>query len=138
MKVLPFFLTHKQGQLSATKCTLFLAHGGKAYWQTEEPTVSEESLVEHYLKPNGFVWKRILPSPGIVYVEIDPEKTVLQDFYTWEESLKVPQKPECWRSYYFFKDPTGVDWFTGKTLQESELEGKPIQEIYEEIQKRIS
>ena len=133
MKVVPFFLTQKNGQLAMTKLTIFLAHGGKAFWQTEEETVTQQELVEQYLEVNGIVSLRIQFTQGVVFVQVDPKQTKLEDFYTWEEAYKHPQRPECWRSYSFFKDATGADWFTSKNIQEAEIEGKSIQEIYEDI-----
>lgn len=114
-----------------TNFTVFLSNSGKTVWQIEETTVTEQQLQEEYLQPNGFVWKQIVFTPSIVYVEIDPDKTSLQDFYTWEEAQN--QRVECWRSFYFFKDATGSDWFSGKQLSESEVEGKSMQEYYEDI-----
>lgn len=102
-------------------------------WQTEEQTVSKKQLEEEYLQPNGFVTTQIYETAKCIYVEIDPVQTPLQDFYTWEEAQKLSKRVECWRSYYFFKDTTGADWFTGKQLQESEIDGKSIHEFYEEI-----
>jgi hypothetical protein len=133
MKVLPFFLKHKTKSLAITNFTVFLSHSGKSVWQTDESSVTEKQLQEEYLQPNGFVDTNIHFTPQIVYVEIDPFKTPLHDFYTWEEANQLQKKVECWRSYYFFKDATGADWFSGKQLQESELEGKPIHEYYEDI-----
>ncbi len=131
--MLPFYLKQKQAQLLITNLTVFLSNSGKTFWQTEESTVTEKQLQEDYLQPNGFVWRRILFTPSIVYVEIDPEKTPLQDFYMWEEAQKSTQRLECWRSFYFFKDAMSSDWFSGKQLSESEVEGKSIQEYYEDI-----
>lgn len=115
-----------------------MANGGKSFWQTEEATVSEKQLQEEYLQPNGFVAKRIVLAPTLVYVEIDPVQTPLQDFYTWEEAQTLSKRVECWRSYYFFKDTTGADWFTGRQLQEAEIEGRSIHEIYESILRELA
>jgi hypothetical protein len=133
MKVLPFYLKQKQTQVSITNLTLFLANGGKALWQTEETTVTEKQLKEEYLEPNGFVWKQIVQTPDVFYGEIDSQKTPLQDFYTWEDAQKSKDRVECWRSFYFFKDATGSDWFSGKQLSESEIDGKSMHEYYESI-----
>lgn len=133
MKVVPFYLNQKQSQLTITNLTLFLSNGGKSIWQTEEATVTEKQLKEDYLEPNGFVWKRIVQTPTCFFVEIDSKKTSLQDFYTWEEAQKSGKRVECWRSFYFFKDATGSDWFSGKQLSESEIDGISIHEYYESI-----
>jgi hypothetical protein len=133
MKVLPFYLKQKKGQLEMTNLTVFLANNGKSLWQTEEQTVSEKELLEEYLKPNGFSVKKIHQNETIYFVEIDPQATNLSDFYRWEETFKLQQRVECWRSFYFFKDAINADWFTGKQQQESEIEGRSIHEYYEDI-----
>lgn len=138
MKVLPFYLKQKTGQLQMTNLTVFLSSAGKNLWQTEEQTLSEKQLREDYLEPNGFVVKKIKLIQQMYFVEIDPEKTKLEDFYKWDETFKLQQRVECWRSFYFFKDATNADWFTGKQQQESEIEGKPIQDYYEDILRHIA
>lgn len=133
MKILPFFLQKRQTHLKQTRLCVFLAHAGKALWSAEEP-LTESQLVNDYLEPNGIPHKRIVITGSLALVEIDFEKTKLSDFYTWEEALTHPQRPECWKSYYFFKDSSNADWFSPKLLQGSnEIEGKNIQEYYEDI-----
>lgn len=133
MKVLPFILKQKQAALHMTNLCLFLAHGGRSFWQTEEAIVSDKTLQEDYLLPNGMIPKRIFATNHLIYVWIDEEKTKLNDFYTWEEAYKHPQRPECWRSFYFFQDSTGTPWFAPGSQSEGELEGKSIQVYYEDI-----
>jgi hypothetical protein len=133
MKVLPFILKTNQGSLAKTHLSLFLAHGGKTLWQFEG-TVTEKELEKEYLRDNGFLPKQIWIEKEIAYVHIDAEKTNLADFYTWEEAYKHPQKPECWRSFYFFKDSTGAPWFTPGPFQtEAEIEGTSIETYHEVI-----
>lgn len=133
MKVLPFILKEKQGSLAITNLSLFLAHGGRSFWQTEELTISNKALEEEYLLPNGLFPKSVHASKEIVYVWIDENKTNVNDFYMWEEAYKHPQKPECWRSFYFFKDSTGTPWFGPGSQPEAEIEGKSVQIYYEDI-----
>ncbi len=133
MKVLPFILKQKQGALDMTNLCFFLANGGRSFWQTEELTVSNKALEEEYLLPNGLIPKRIFSTKDLVYVWIDEEKIKINDFYMWEEAYKHPQKPECWRSFYFFKDSTGTPWFSPASQPEGELEGKSVQIYYEDI-----
>jgi hypothetical protein len=137
MKILPFFLQERHSHLKQTRLCVFLAHAGKALWSIEE-TLTESQLMEEYLKPNGIPSKRIVLIGSLALVEIDLEKINLPEFYTWEEALSHPQKPECWRSYYFFKDSSDADWFSPKLLQGSnEIEGKNIQDYYESILRHI-
>jgi hypothetical protein len=132
MKVLPFILNQKQSSLRMTNLSLFLAHGGRSFWQTEEP-VTKKTLEDEYLLPNGLIPKRIVETKELIYVWIDAEKTKVNDFYGWDEAYKHPQKPECWRSFYFFEDASGSPWFSPGSQPEAELEGKLIQVYYEDI-----
>jgi hypothetical protein len=134
MKVLPFILKQKQASLSMTNLCLFLSHGGRSFWQTEESTLSQQELEHEYLLPNGLIPKKIFSANNLFYVWIDAEKTKLDDFYTWEEAYKHPEKPECWRSFYFFEDASGSPWFSPNASQvEAEIEGKCVQIYYEDI-----
>lgn len=136
MKVIPFFLKQKQGQLSMMNLCLFLANAGKSFWRTEEESVNQRELVEEYLEPNGFCIDAIHFEKDTVFIKVDPSKMNLNDFYTWEEAMKNPQKPECWRHFYFFKDQVGADWFSSKqmhSLSENEIEEKGVNEIYADI-----
>lgn len=120
--------------LDTTMLKLFLAHGGKALWRTDEQSLTEKQIQEDYLLPNGIIAEKILLQKDIAFVEVNPEKTHLEDFYTWEEALTNPARPECWRTYWFFTDTQGAEWFSSRFLQgENEVEGRPIHEYYEEI-----
>lgn len=114
-----------------TKLSLFLANGGRVCWQTDEKTVTEEELCKEYLEPNGLVPKKIYFTSNMVFVEIDLLQTKLENFYTWEEAYQSRQRYECWRNFYFFKDPLNASWFTPKDT--NDLDDGSIQEYYEEI-----
>lgn len=134
MKVLPFILKTNQGALTKTNLSIFLSRGGKNLWQTEQPSVTRQELEQEYLLANGLIPKMIWIEQDIAYVLIDEEKTITSDFYTWEEAYKHPQKPECWRPFYFFADASGAPWFTPGPFQtEAEIEGKSIEAYYEVI-----
>lgn len=138
MKLFPYFLTKQQGALQKTRLTVFLANGGRRLWETEEPTVTKKELLDNYLELNGIYANHIHFSKGIIYIEIDPEKTSLSDFYTWEEAHKHPQKPECWRHFYFFQDSLNAAWFSPKASQlDVEFNDGNIQEYYEDILRLI-
>lgn len=134
MKIVPFVLKQRKEVLTMVSLKLFLAHSGKGLWKTEEPSLSPKQVEEEYLLPNGLIPKRIFQVSSILYVEIDSEKTRFEDFYTWEEALSNPEKPECWRNFWFFTDSQEAEWFSSRFLQgENELEGRPIHDYYEEI-----
>lgn len=126
MKVLPFFLTQKKQENFRIQClNVFLSHAGKSVWKTEESGVlSEKQIREDYLDPNGFAVKSLWidANAKIAYVEIDPSRTNLCDFYTWDEALQHPGKPECWRPFYFIQDKEGVSWWNCKGLFEADIQ----------------
>jgi len=126
MKLVPFFLSKKErNHFTITNLHLFLSHAGKSIWKTDEPgSLPLQSVLEDYCEPNGFVIKRtyVDTSKHIVYLEIDSEKTNLTDFYTWEEALSKPTKPECWRRFIFVKDAEQADWWSPKDLIEAEIQ----------------
>jgi hypothetical protein len=139
MKIFPFVLKTSQGSLKVRGLSVFLAHAGKSLWQTEEETLSLEQLRDEYLLPNGLIPKQIKMDSSIAYVEIDMQKTKRDDFYTWEESLQNPAKPECWRLFSFFTDEKGAEWFTSRHFQaDNLLDGKPVHEYYEDILRDFS
>lgn len=105
MKLVPFVFTQQHSEsLTKMKLLLFLSHAGKAVWQTDEAHLTTEQIQKEYLEPNGFHSKRMWISYDVVYIEVDKDKTNLSCFYTWEEALARPEKPECWRAFYFFQD----------------------------------
>ncbi len=125
MKLLPFILTEKKTpHFEITKLSLFLSHAGKALWQTDEAgMLSQKTIQEEYLEPNGMIAKKIRldAKQQMAYIEINKESLHLQDFYTWEEALAKPSKPECWRHFYFVTDKEGAAWWAPKGLVEAEI-----------------
>ena len=134
MKIFPFIHKTIQGSLKATGLSVFLAQAGRTLWQTDEPSVSEAQLKEEYLLPNGLIPKQIIILGQIAYVEIDKDKTNRNDFYTWDEALQNPGKPECWKLFSFFEDEKGAEWFTSRQFQaDNLLDSRPIYEYYGDI-----
>jgi len=138
MKLVPFTRTQKQTPSHTITClNLFLAHAGKVIWKTEETGLLEKSkILQDYCEPNGFVVEQIWidNSKQIAYIQINPKKTSLSDFYTWEEALAKPDKPECWRPFYFIQEKEGSDWWAPNDIFEAEIsDGGNIFEIYKSI-----
>ena len=125
MKLVPFFLTETiKNTFHVQILSVFLAHAGKAVWSTEELGIlSQEVILRDYCEPNGFVVKQLQIEKDIAYIQIDPEKTNLSDFYTWDEALHTAGKPECWRRFFFLQDKEGSDWWSPKGLIEAEIQG---------------
>jgi hypothetical protein len=126
MKLVPFFLTkHVQNSFTIVSLSLFLSHAGKSLWTTDESgALSASKILEDYCEPNGFVVESIrMEDTSLAFVQVQPEKMNLADFYSWEEALQTPSKPECWRKFYFIQDKDGAEWWSPKGLLEAELQG---------------
>lgn len=126
MKLVPFFLTKQiQNTFTISSLSLFLAHAGKTIWTTQESgPVSEKIIREEYCEPNGFVVEKIfIIDSTLAFVQVNPSKMNLSEFYTWEEAVSNPAKPECWRRFYFIQDKDGSDWWSPKGLIEAEIQG---------------
>lgn len=91
--------------MTALKISIFLDKAGKSLWQTEdEDKLTEDSLRDEYLEPNGIVASSIHidEQTKTAWIHVDTHKTRMSDFYTWDEAAARPDKPECWRDFYFF------------------------------------
>lgn len=123
MKLVPYFFTHppaKQGTLSCL--WIFLSFAGKRLWQTEEPgSVSSEEILSSYCEPNGLPIVKIDRQGEIAYLEVDPSSLRFSDFYQWEEALRLPEKPECWKRFVSLQDAEGNEWWSGSGILEAEL-----------------
>ena len=126
MKLVPFILAKKKvNQFTITSVNVFLSYAGKAVWKTEESGfVSLSTILQDYCEPNGiFIEQSYLDkTKQIAYLKVNPEKTNLAEFYTWEESLSKSSKPECWRRFYFIQDAEHTDWWSPQGLTEAEIQ----------------
>lgn len=126
MKLLPFILAKKKvNQFQITSVNVFLAHAGKSVWKTEESgNISLKQIQEEYCEPNGIYISQahIDTKEQTAYLLVNPSKTNLSDFYTWEEALQQQAKPECWRRFYFIQDEEQADWWSPEGLTETELQ----------------
>jgi hypothetical protein len=105
---------------------IFLDKAGKQSWGTDNDTLySEKELLQEYLEPNGLVARSIVidKKNKVALIEVNQEKLLLNEFYNWDEALAMPSKPECWRSFYFFKDTHGDEWWTPKNILDAEIQG---------------
>lgn len=114
-----------QNGFTIVSLSLFLSHAGKSIWTTDESgQVSDKTIYEDYCEPNGFVVETIKQyDKGLAFVQVNPSKMNLSEFYTWEEALQSPSKPECWRKFYFLQDKEGAEWWSPKGLIEAEIQG---------------
>ena len=136
MKLVPFFLTKQiKGEFTVWKLSLFLSHAGKSIWD-EAGSFTKTIIQREFCESNDLFPKAIVvdTSKQIAYIQIDTEKTKISDFYTWEEALSKPEKPECWRNFYFMQDKESIFWWSPKEIIEAEIQGAGnVQDIFEEI-----
>lgn len=102
MFVVPFFLRDSPSSLISWKLKpvyLFLENHGKQLCSVENP--------EEWLNENGFTVKKTWTSNRILFAEVDPTKTNLQDFYSFEQLTKQQKKgtEECWKIFYMMVSP---------------------------------
>jgi hypothetical protein len=135
MKLLPYILTKRETKdFTFWKFTVFLSFAGKSIWEESGPL--SKSVIQHdYCELNGLYAKDIVidPKKQLALIQIDTQKTNLSEFYIYEEALQKPDKPECWRSFYFIQDKGQIFWWSPKGLIEAEIQGGGnIQELFED------
>ena len=147
MKLVPFFLSKQDTgidqEITMYKWTVFLRHAGKAVWRTDEPgLVPENVIMNEYLLPNGIFIKRLTYNKdrSVAWIHVDTTKTKLSEFYNWDEALDMSSKPECWRSFYFFKDKNGADWWSPKGIScEADIQDLGnVAEVFEDILRTVT
>ena len=126
MKLVPYCFTHpahQPPQLQLTCLWVFVSSAGKRLWQTEEASLTDEEILTLYCEPNGLPVIHIQrdPTNHCVYLEVDATHVKFSEFYSWEEAMVHPEKPECWRRFVFFEDAKGTEWWSPKGLVEAEL-----------------
>lgn len=138
MKFVPFFVTHKKTDFfTIWKLSVFLSYAGKSVWESDQQgLLSEKQIQSEYCEPNGLIVDQIWMNKQtqVAFLCVNPDKTAVSDFYTWEEALGRSDRPECWRSFYFIQDGDALTWWSPKDLIEGEVQGLGnIQDIFEEI-----
>jgi hypothetical protein len=127
MFILPYY--YQKPKISTTGFTfstvwIFTADGGTSLWQTDEETLTEQSILEEYLEPNGFVGQSKGIFENCLIFEIDPKQTNLSDFYTWTDFLGKgqvpPQSCDVWRPFHWVSDSQEDDSW-GWTSQAEQL-----------------
>jgi hypothetical protein len=114
-KLIPYIVSKKQtDKLTVYKVSLFLALGGRALWELSPAENPEETLSQ-----NDFVVDKLNTKGATVYAKINPTKTNLAAFYTWEET----KKDDCWRTFHICLDADSKNqWFRSEHL-ETQFEG---------------
>ena len=114
-KLIRYIVSKKQtDKLTVYKLSLFLALGGRALWELSPSENPEETLTQ-----NDFVVDKLHTKGATVYAKINPTKTNLAAFYTWEET----KKDDCWRTFHICLDADSKNqWFRSEHL-ETQFEG---------------
>lgn len=101
-------------KLTVYKVSLFLSLGGRALWELSPTENPEQTLTE-----NDFVVDKVYQKGSTAYAKINPTKTNLAAFYTWEET----KKDDCWRTFHICLDAeSSKPWFRSEHL-ETQFEG---------------
>lgn len=105
MYLLPYYST--QSPLPGTTACIHIMHlltiGGHDLWEEDDRL----RVVEDILEPNGLYLSAPIQriqsadhSSVIIACPIDPCRTVIQDFYQWNEIPKEDHTTFCWRIFY--------------------------------------
>lgn len=133
MKLIPFFYSKKEtNEFTIYTLRLFTERAGKSIWKADGQLSADEISRDH-MEPNGLFSKRVLINKDIAFIEIDSEKTNLNDFFSYEEALANPDKPECWRKFYFFIDKRNESWWSSKDIQTDLEETGSVHFLFEDI-----
>jgi hypothetical protein len=84
------------------KVVLFLGKGGTAPLDGFQP-----HDIQGFCTENGFVVKQQLQNDSTIFLEVDPAKTDISSFYTFEEAYKTMN--ECWRTFILILSPEQTD-----------------------------
>jgi hypothetical protein len=79
-----------------------LTIGGTALWEEDDQLDVKRDLLE----PNGlYLQSPIYMKNKITFCPIDRNKTSMNDFYRWEETLPADNHDTfCWRTFYLFSE----------------------------------
>lgn len=109
MYIIPYYIDTKIAeQFKLTTAWIFMAKGGAKFWETDEPSLKPDEVVQGYLEPNGLRGKIFCVKDNTVYFEVNLDTTKVADFYTWTEFLEkgetVPCDLDVWRPYMWIGD----------------------------------
>lgn len=119
MFLVPYFLRKPLPSLiqwNLLPISLFLENRGKGLC-----SVGSAADVTEWLSDNGFVSKGQWMEGDVFYIEIDTEKTKLNDFYSLEQLTKEPHRgtEECWVTYYVMKSVASTEAESEKAWNEN-------------------
>lgn len=79
-----------------------LTIGGTTLWEEDDHLDVTSDLLE----PNGlYLQSPVYMKNKIMFCPIDKNKTSMNDFYRWEETLPADNRDTfCWRTFYLFSE----------------------------------
>lgn len=140
MKLIPYVLSQRSlehQKIDVYKIVVFLDKAGKSLWEAVA-VASPEEINSEYLEPNGIFAQNIHidEQMEVAWISVDAKRTKLSDFYNWEEASVHPEKPECWRDFYFFMNVQKEELWSPGFLQtpDAEIQGfGNIQGLFDKI-----
>ena len=123
MFFVPYFYTTQLSYTGIRVCRLqlFLNQGGSSLFEVSS---AEEAV--SFCATNGLVQEESFEHGGCLFLRVDPFKTAMDEFYTWNEAHGSDK--ECWRPFLLVekgddKDPwnlnallKGVPPLSGKNI----------------------
>lgn len=107
-----------------------LTIGGSMAWEEDTISLIEESV----LHPNGiYLTSEPTQIHHLLFCEVDPQKTDLHDFYTWDEINQLDQETFCWRTFYMMES-NQKRWLSMPSKEK--LGPYPCKELCERILRR--
>lgn len=150
MWIVPFFLGY-QAQATAKfplQCIwVFLSEGGTEVWQIDDsPTqaLSPEDIYTEHCVSNGLIGTPFYSSSkNTLFVEINKEKTNINDFYSWNDFFSKGQQPpkelDVWRPFFWLGETSDTDMFGWKSIAARQSLGTTgfgsIADIWEAVSK---
>jgi hypothetical protein len=108
MLILPFIHNIINNSTFKVNTIKFLTIGGKFIW--EEKNNLDINL--DILNPND-IYTKIQPinfDKKLQLCEVDTQKTIISEFYRWEEINIEDTDTFCWRTYYYLTNADDICW----------------------------
>ncbi len=115
MYLIPYFKKEETTFLGnkLMKIVLFLGNGGTTFLDGVQ-----EKEAQSFCNENGFVLMKKFKTANGIFLEIDPKKTEIASYYSFEEAFKTNN--ECWRTFiYVISDENKDIWNVNSLFEET-------------------
>ncbi len=119
MLILPFIHNIVDNTTLKVNTIKFLTIGGQNLWEEKSSLHIDKDI----LNPND-IYRKSIPikfDKTLQLCEVDTEKTIISDFYKWDEVSLDDNETFCWKTYYYFSGNDDVSWLN---IPETEKLGK--------------